>query len=291
MKSEDTIVTTCKLCPLSRHEKILVATDGSRYSEKALDGAVNIARKCGSSLYVLNVVELNPEFMALAPEAVEKMERDSRALLEGIRERVSQKGIKCETLVHEGEQPYEFIVGEAKKKKADVIVIGSHGKTGLKRLLMGSVAARIIGHAPCPVMVIPLRGPVGLKNVLVATDGSAYSESAVNEAISIAAACDSKLSAVCVVKGERPAKYRTEAEKIVDKIVKRAAKSNIQAEGIVREGEPYEVIVDLAREIKADIIIMGKYGRTGLTKLLMGSVTKRVIGHTPCAVLVVPRSV
>ncbi|MDD5153473.1 MAG: universal stress protein [Desulfovibrionales bacterium] len=291
MKSKETIATTCKLCPLSRHEKILVATDGSRYSEKALDGAVNIARKCGSSLYVLNVVELNPEFMSLAPEAVEKMERDSRTLLEETKERVSQKGITCETVIHEGEQPYEFIVSEAKRKKADLIVIGTHGRTGLKKLLMGSVAARVIGHAPCPVMVIPLRGSVGLKNILVATDGSIYAEAAVKEAISIAAACDSKLSAVCVVKGQRPTKYTSEAEKIVERVVKGAAKSNIQAEGIVREGEPYEVIADLAREKKVDIIIMGRYGRTGLTKLLMGSVTKRVIGHASCAVLVIPGSI
>ncbi|MDD5452018.1 MAG: universal stress protein [Desulfovibrionales bacterium] len=291
MKSKETIATTCKLCPLSRHEKILVATDGSRYSEKALDGAVNIAGKCGSSLYVLNVVELNPEFMSLAPEAVEKMERDSRTLLEETKERVSQKGITCETVIHEGEQPYEFIVSEAKRKKADLIVIGTHGRTGLKKLLMGSVAARVIGHAPCPVMVIPLRGSVGLKNILVATDGSIYAEAAVKEAISIAAACDSKLSAVCVVKGQRPTKYTSEAEKIVERVVKGAAKSNIQAEGIVREGEPYEVIADLAREKQVDIIIMGRYGRTGLTKLLMGSVTKRVIGHASCAVLVIPGSV
>jgi len=291
MKSEETIATTCKLCPLSRHEKILVATDGSRYSEKALDGAVNIAKKCGSSLYVLNVVELNPEFMSLAPEAVEKMERDSRALLEETKKRVSQKGITCETVIHEGEQPYEFIVSEAKRKKADLIVIGTHGRTGLKKLLMGSVAARVIGHAPCPVLVIPLRGSVGLKNILVATDGSIYAEAAVKEAISIAAACDSKLSAVCVVKGQRPTKYTSEAEKIVERVVKGAAKSDIRAEGIVREGEPYEVIADLAREKKVDIIIVGRYGRTGLTKLLMGSVTKRVIGHASCAVLVIPGSI
>jgi nucleotide-binding universal stress UspA family protein len=290
MKSQETIATTCKLCPLSRHKKILVATDGSRYSERALDGAVNIAGKCGSSLYVLNVVEINPEFMALAPEAVEKMERDSRALLEGIKDHLSKKGVKCETIVHEGEQPYEFIVNEARKHKVDIIVIGTHGRTGLKRLLMGSVAARVIGHTPCPVMVIPLRGLVGLKNILVATDGSVYAEAAVKEAINIAAACDSKLSVVCVVKGQRPTKYTSEAEKIVERVVKSAAKSDIRAEGIVREGDPYEVIADLAREKKADIIIMGRYGRTGLTKLLMGSVTQRVIGHTPCAVLVVPGS-
>lgn len=128
------------------------------------------------------------------------------------------------------------------------------------------------------------------EKILVATDGSAYSEAAVKEAINIASVCDSKLSVVCAIKGQRPAKYRTEAEKIVEKVVKSAGKSNIQAEEIVREGEPYEVIADLAREKKADIIIMGRYGRTGLTKLLMGSVTQRVIGHTPCAVLVVPGS-
>lgn len=61
----------------------------------------------------------------------------------------------CETIVHQGDRPYKFIVAEAARTKADMIILGTHGRTGLKRLMMGSVTARVIGHAPCKVMVIP----------------------------------------------------------------------------------------------------------------------------------------
>ncbi len=290
MKHKESVAVSCRLCPLAGRERILVATDGSKYSQRAVDQAVGLAKLCGSSLFALSVVELNPEFAALAPNLVEKMEKESKELLEGIKHKVTKQNVVCETIIHEGEQPYKFIVKEAKRRKAGIIVIGTHGKTGLKKLLMGSVAGDVIGHAPCPVLVIPLKGPVNLKDIVVASDGSEFSKAAVKEAINIATACDSTLTIVCVVKSHRPAKYKSEAAKIVKKARKDAEKANVDAEAIVREGESYEVIIDVVREKRAGAIVMGSHGRTGLERLLMGSVTERVIGHAPCAVLVVPKA-
>lgn len=143
------------VCPLVKHDRILVAVDGSKYSEMALTQAINIAKACNSSLFAISVIELYPETLALAPVLAERLEGETKDVLERAKDQAARENVSCETIVHEGGQPHEFIVKEATEKKIDLIIIGTHGRTGLKKLLMGSVAERVIGHAPCAVMVVP----------------------------------------------------------------------------------------------------------------------------------------
>jgi nucleotide-binding universal stress UspA family protein len=142
-------------CPTLGFEKVLLATDGSDSVQAAIQEAISLAKFCGSRLSVISVVEVNPEFGALAPEYVEKAENETREHLESIKQKAAAEGIECDVVAHQGEEPYQFIVEEAKKINAGVIVLGTHGRTGLKRLMMGSVASRVIGHAPCKVMIVP----------------------------------------------------------------------------------------------------------------------------------------
>jgi len=81
--------------------------------------------------------------------------KGTREFLEEVKDRAAKENIPCETIVHIGGQPHEFIVQEAKDKNIDLIVMGTHGRTGLNKLLIGSVAERVVGHAPCAVMVTP----------------------------------------------------------------------------------------------------------------------------------------
>lgn len=142
-------------CTRLGFERLLLATDGSASVQAAIQEAIAIAKTCSSRLYVISVVEVNPEYEALAPQIVEKAEVETREHLESIRAAASKEGISCEVVAHQGEEPYRFIVDEAAKRKADMIIMGSHGRTGLKRLMMGSVTARVIGHAPCKILVVP----------------------------------------------------------------------------------------------------------------------------------------
>jgi len=141
-------------CPIPGLKKILLATDGSKYSGAALKEAISISRACSSKLYVLSVVEVNPEYEALAPRLVEKAEGETRKLLESVKKRIMKEGLDCETLVHQGDDPSQFIVEEAEKKKVNMIVMGIHGRTGLKKLMMGSVTQKVIAHIPCSVLVV-----------------------------------------------------------------------------------------------------------------------------------------
>ena len=142
-------------CPLTRGEKILVAVDGSVYSEYAVDQAISMGSICNSEIYIISVVDLYPEQMSVAPALMEKMSKDVQELLENAKKKVEEVNIKCETIIRMGGQAHEFIIQEAKERDVDLIVIGTHGRSGLKRLLIGSVAQKVIGFAPCPVMVVP----------------------------------------------------------------------------------------------------------------------------------------
>ncbi len=143
------------VCARLGFERLLLATDGSESAQAAVQEAIAIAKTCSSLLFVVSVVEVNPEYEALAPQIVERAEIETKKDLDSIKAAASKEGITCEVLAHQGEEPFRFIIEEANKLKADMIIMGSHGRTGLKRLMMGSVTARVIGHAPCKVLVVP----------------------------------------------------------------------------------------------------------------------------------------
>ena len=143
-------------CPITRGEKILVAVDGSKYTDIIVDQAISMGRICNSVIVAISVIPFFPDYVSSAVQLEEELSKNTRKLLETVKRRIEKENIACETLVRIDEQPHEPIVQEAKKRNADLIVMGTRGVTGLKRVLMGSVAQKVIGHAPCPVMVVPV---------------------------------------------------------------------------------------------------------------------------------------
>lgn len=143
------------VCPLSRGEKILVAVDGSVFSDAAVDQAISLGGICNSQIFVISVIDLYPEQIEVAPVLVDKMSAEVRQHIDKVKQKINEANIPCETIVRMGGKPHEFIVREAKERAIDLIVMGTHGRTGIKRILMGSVAQSVIGHAPCPVLVVP----------------------------------------------------------------------------------------------------------------------------------------
>ena len=101
------------------------------------------------------MIETGAEVELWDASAAEKLEKDMRKYLEGIRAKAAKQGVKAELIMHLGDEPYKLIVSDAKKYKVSTIILGSHGRTGLTRLMMGSTVARVIGHAPCRVLVVP----------------------------------------------------------------------------------------------------------------------------------------
>jgi nucleotide-binding universal stress UspA family protein len=143
------------VCPLTKCKRILVAMDRSKYSEKAFDQAISIAKICKSTLFIVSVIDLYPEVKEIVLTHEGRGIKGTKEFLEGVKAKATKENIPCETIMHIGVQPHEFIIQEAKEKNIDLIVMGTHGRTGLDKLLIGSVAERVVGHAPCAVMVTP----------------------------------------------------------------------------------------------------------------------------------------
>lgn len=274
-------------CPVARMEKLLLSADGSVLCEGAVREAINLAKTCGSKLYIISVAEVPefPEFIA-TPSMAEKLEADTKRYLESLKEKAEKEGVSCEILVRSGVEPYQYIVDEAAKNNVEIIIMGRRGRTGLQRLMMGSVTAKVIGHAPCKFLVVPKDAKLTFEKILIATDGSIYSELASREAISIAKRSGGSLIALSVAKRDENLPVAKES---VDMVRQVAEREGIKVEALTLKGEPYEVIVKTAEQKNAGLIVVGSYGRTGIEKLLMGSVTERVIGHSGCAVLVVKK--
>lgn len=137
-------------------QRILVAHDGSKASDKALRKALEIALSMNSSLTVLAVV---PELYLTELSDVDRqritevLKRETEDNMERIRKSLSGKSIEIKFLVREGD-PAEKILETAHKMKVDLIVTGSHGKHGTKKFLIGSVSAKVVEYSKCPVLVV-----------------------------------------------------------------------------------------------------------------------------------------
>ena len=273
------------ICPAGL-EKILVCTDGSPASQGAITGALALAGWCGCKIYVLEVLEFYPELEAQAPGMVARREKKMRKHLEDCKAQTEKLDIPVEILVRRSETPYEAIIEEAEKIKAELIVMGRHGRSRLFRLMMGNVVARVIGYSSFNVLVVPREVVLKFERILIASDGSPYSYAAWDEAVFITKRVGSALTAVSVARDE--SKVET-ATAIVQRLKKEADLQGVTLQTLVYQGRPYLSIIEAAKEKQVDLIVMGALGMTELSSVLMGSVTERVIAYAPCAVLVVKK--
>ncbi len=266
-------------------KSVLLATDNTEHSEGAIKEAIYIAMNCGAKLSVLQVLQINPEFATEGHKYVEQMEISCRLHFDHIRELSAGQNVEIESVCRRTDKPHEVIVEEANKRKADVIVMGRRGWTGLKRFVMGSVTAKVIASSPCKVLIVPAGATVKSEIIMLATDGSKYSEAAETEALSMVRRC-SHMQKFIVLSAAATSSKLVDAKKNIEKIEKKALGLGIDIEPVAAVGKPHEVILQTAKEKKCDLIILGTYGRTGVKRLMVGSVSEKVITYTTCAVLI-----
>jgi nucleotide-binding universal stress UspA family protein len=286
-----------ELWSMGKYKKILVAVDGSESSRNALLQAFRFASDEKCWITVTSVVppyEGEIEILAIRDIRASLRKPCDDALSEA-QKLAEQERALIKTVCEEGEI-YGRIVDLADAENCDLIIMGRRGRRRINSALVGSVTARVIGHTQRDVLVVPNGMSVGWKTIVFATDGSRYSALSADRAIAFARSYGGELKIISVV--DVPTEFYAEAPQAVEDLVrkakgfvadvkKKAEGEGVKAETFVGEAEAYEAINNLAREQKADIIIMGSHGRTGLRRLLMGSVTEKVIGYAPCPVLVV----
>ena len=285
------------------YDNILVAFDGSDYSKAALTEISHWINRHGGNVSLVHAVYFDEEEFSIAPEQREKRLELGKKICFQKKEKLSSEfGLDADSLVCEGDPP-EVIVDIASEKKADLIAMGTHGRRGLKRLLMGSVTSAVIVQAPCDVLVVkrPCSKCTGTyRSIMVPFDGSDSGRSALSRACHLAKIDNAEITALYVIPRyeEMIDFFKTEsirsslgqeARKIVDSAADLAAAQGISIKTEIVEGQAAEKIVDLAKKMKIDLIAMGSHGHRGVDKAILGSTAERVIMYAACPVLVVKR--
>lgn len=271
-----------------KFSRILLASDGSEFSAGAERVAIAMCEIGKAELVCVTSVITSPELDTHGVgEATAIKEAEATANLDRIASLAEAKGVACTKVIRYGEDPYKDILAEAEHAKADLIVIGRRGRRGLARLMLGDATRKVIGAAKCSVLVVPKACDIWKTHLLLATDGSASSQAAVGATAMIAHCCSTPVTVLSAEVPSHSAARRAEARPIVQRTVKSLGDAGIAAKAMIESGEAHHVILDAARSLKADLIVMGSYGRTGLGRILLGSNSEKVIGKTECPVLVV----
>lgn len=145
------------------YQRILVATDGSSLSKKAVKGAIELAALCGAELVALKVVPRYPQSyfeggIALQPEEVSRVEKqwadEGQAVVDAVKKQALGKGVTTKALTVKSDVVSDALLAAAKKHQCDLIVMASHGRKGIKRLLLGSETQHVLTHASIPVLIL-----------------------------------------------------------------------------------------------------------------------------------------
>lgn len=283
------------------YKTILVGFDDSLPSKAALIEASNWVKKHGGKVILVHAVYFDTEEFGIAPEQLEKrLKIGEKACLQTKEMLTSEFGIEVQSLLCEGEPP-EVILDVAKGKKADLIVLGTYGRKGLNRLLMGSVTSHVIVNSGIDVLVVKKQCTecTGIyKSILVPFDGSEFSKKALDRACKLSKVDGANITVLYVIPRyeEMIEFFRTdsiqqslfdEAEKIMGEAKKIALPYEVSIAATIQEGHAADKIVEIADKLKNDLIIIGTYGWKGVNKAIMGSTTERVIMNAKSPVLVV----
>ncbi len=293
--------------------KVLIAIDSSPASERVLDEAAVRPWPEGTTFSVMNVVDV--QRFARLPALIEDAEREAEALVKAGTEKLSRTGHKAFSEVITG-FPRRAISQYAKEWHADLIMVGSHGRSAIGRFFLGSVAQALLRIAPCPVEIV--RSPSGgfvpsshPRKVLLATDGSECSLAAANSVAARPWPVGTVFKIVSVqelIALENPMAASPLAsiypasllEELLADAHSRAvnavegARKILEKEGLkvldhrpIPVGDARTIILDLAQAWSADLVVLGSHGRRGLDRFLMGSVSEAVAVHAHCSVEVI----
>ena len=273
---------------LGEAKTLLLATDGSHFSEGAVQEAIFFGQACGALVVVLHVIRTDAESLRAANSIVMHRRQEVTPYLDHIRKMAQDSGVKIEFVVVGSSCPEKTIVEQARVRKADVILMGRHGKTGRLSLLVGSMTAKVIGLGFPQVLVVPKDFLITGAHVLVVLDGSANSRLAAQEALSLGHSCTTlqRLTVMSVAKRDQDL---AGAREMVEEVCLQARQKDMAAscESLIQVGDATDLIVQAAKERGVDMILLGGREKRNLASRLLGHLTENVIGRAHCAVLVV----
>jgi nucleotide-binding universal stress UspA family protein len=289
--------------------RILCPIDLSPASLRALEHALALARWYRATLVAFHVFSPQPlpmatEFGGYVPAPPP---RDEQEIIEEVRRFAPPVAgsIPFEIVVREG-NPVNEIVGQVEEMPADLLVLGTHGRSGFERLFLGSVTEKVVRKVACPTLTVPPHDkvpaePVSFKKILCPVDFSPTSTRALEYAVSLAKESDARLmvlhvleSYVDAVKLSEVSQFtlpefeqhrRTDAADRLRAMIPANAREWCTPEELVITGKPHREIVRVAADTDADLIVMGVHGRGAVDLMVFGSATNEVLRAASCPVL------
>jgi len=274
--------------------KVLIAYDGSKFAEAALADLAYAGLPNDTQARIFSVVEkhIDPLAESMIEDACTRVQAQFRPWTVQMEKAT---GV-----------PSEMIMKRQREWHADLIIVGTHGRTGLTRLLLGSVSAAVAREAACSVRIVRAgehRGAASLR-ILAGHDGSPEADRVVGEICRRSWPAGTKAKVISVIhtlvasRADQMAGIADTVHKInveehrwieylADEAERRFAQAGLVASSLVVEGDPKETLVNEARHWNADTIFVGARGIGVVERLLLGSVSSSVVSHAPCTVEVV----
>jgi nucleotide-binding universal stress UspA family protein len=307
-------------------DQILVPLDGSELAESILPNALSVAHITGSSLVLLHampslsVAETMTGMFPVTPSVWESWEEEAKLAQDyvvSIAKRLTKTGLTVQTEVVEGEAA-KVIVNYAKDHPSvRMIAMATHGRSGLGRLILGSVADRVLHTSPAPVLLVRTKGqshadqlelagsaPAPYKKILVPLDSSLLAEQALEHAVSLAKTEDTTLLLVTVLPNPQERiglsddyaplwleeVQKSETNRLRDYILSVAQKlrrRGLKAQTETPTGNPAAAVLRTAMKQQVDLIVMTTHGRSGFERLWLGSVATNIVHQSNCPILLV----
>ena len=294
-------------------QKILVPLDGSELAEQALEPALKLAEKGHGTLLLLSVPYLKHLFVhevagygLLWPEqSMTHTHQELSAYLQGLQEKHAPANPNWLTQIVEGDEA-SVIVDTAVSQNVDLIVMSTHGRSGLSHWYFGSVTEKVLQSAPCPVLVLRETRP--FRHILITLDGSRLSERALAPGLALANSFD---ASVTLLRVEEPEEldpvfmsdldahepglgsqaydafyYRTE-NYLAEVAERHQPLCRQPLRQLVMTGSAAQEILATIENSDVDVVVMATHGRTGLRRWVFGSVREKVMRHVRGAVLIV----
>jgi nucleotide-binding universal stress UspA family protein len=280
-------------------KQILVPTDFSENAEHALSYAVNLAKQCSAKLHLLHTPVV-PTYLLMdlsyspGPEAVTRILNDAQDDLDKQAKGIAAAGVEYFTAIREG-TVHEVIRDYAKEHEVDLVIVGTHGRTGVSKLMYGSVTERVLKTVHTPIIVVPPEGGELPSSIVIAYDFSAPAKRAAEIARAIHGFCHGPLHMVHsyldvwgeytdrgAVVGEAAEKRREALHLGLEKMLQAEAEElfSIDAQAIQTHlvtGDPTEGLLRVAQDVGATLICAGTTGKSGIERLLIGSVARRLL--------------
>lgn len=274
--------------------RILLAIDMKEPGGTLLSMAGMLARTYSSDIVLLHVV---PQ-VTRSPVPLERLRESAEQHLEDVRNNLMKQSVPSVQNVVAVGPPFHSIIESAEQHYADIIMIGSGTKEAGEQFQLGVTAEQIIRNSAKPVWVVKTGSSHSIERVLCPVDFSAHSAAALDFAIFLASTFEADLTVLNVVerlsniyrgrplvKPEEQGIYEVDQQAEFDEFLKPFYFDRVHWTRVMKQGNPHEEIHDFIRQNGCGLLVMGSEGRTGLSRILMGSVAEKVLRELPCSVV------